>query len=92
MERMTDPYMKKTEELLREGKAMLERRSVSMRAATPAFSALARRRKLMEIEARYAEVTRHFDRLRAAGTEGIAELKIGLEKAWEAFRVEIGWK
>jgi len=89
---MMDPYMKKTEGLLREGKAMLERRSASMRASAPAFSALSRRRKLMNAEARYAEVSRRFDQLRSAGTEGIADLKVGLEKAWEAFRSEIGWK
>ncbi|HVI22697.1 MAG TPA: hypothetical protein VM691_04390 [Myxococcales bacterium] len=84
--------MKKTEAMLREGKAMLEKRSAAMRASAPAFSALARRRKLMDAEARYAEVSRRFEQLRAGATEGIADLKVGLEKAWEAFRAEIGWK
>jgi hypothetical protein len=86
-----DPYMRKTEELLSQGKAKLEKLSVTMRAAAPAFSALARRRKLMNVEARYAEVARRFEMLQAAGTEGIADLKVGLEKAWDAFRLEIGW-
>ena len=89
---MMDPYMKKTEALLREGKAILDRRSVSMRASAPEFSALARRRKLMDAEARYADVSRRFEQLRSAGTEGIADLKVGLEKAWQAFRSEIDWK
>ena len=87
-----DPYMTKTEALLRQGKARLDRLSVSMRAPAPAFSALARRRKLMKFEARYADVTRRFELLRAAGTEGVADLKVGLEKAWDAFQSEIGWK
>ena len=87
-----NPYMAKTEELLREGKAMLDRRSTVMRAATPAFSAVARRRKLMKLEARFAEVSRRFELLRTAGTDGIADLKVGLEKAFDAFRSEMGWK
>src|SRR5437870_621815 len=87
-----DPYMTKTEALLRQGKARLESMSVTMRAAAPAFSALVRRRKMMNFEARYAEVSRRFELLRAAGTEGVADLKVGLEKAWDAFQSEIGWK
>ena len=87
-----DPYMAKTEALLRQGKARLDNLSVSMRASAPAFSALARRRRLLTFEARYADVSRRFELLRAAGTEGIADLKVGLEKAWDAFRSEIGWK
>jgi hypothetical protein len=62
-----------------------------MHAAAPSYSALARRRKMMNFEARYADVTRRFELLRAAGTERIADLKVGLEKSWEAFRSEIGW-
>ena len=87
-----DPYMTKTEGLLRQGRAKLDGLSVRMRAAAPAFSALVRRRKLMNFEARYAEVSRRFELLRAAGTEGIADLKVGLEKALDAFQSEIGWK
>jgi len=87
-----DPYMTKTEALLRQGKARLESMSVTMRAAAPAFSALVRRRKMMNFEARYAEVSRRFELLRAAGTEGVADLKVGLEKAWDAFQSEIAWK
>ena len=87
-----DPYMTKTEALLRQGKARLDSLSVTMRAAAPAFSTLVRRRKLMNFEARYAEVSRRFELLRAAGTEGVADLKVGLEKAWDAFQSEIGWK
>jgi hypothetical protein len=89
---MMDPYMVKTEGMLRDGKIVLERRSVAMRASAPAFSAVARRRKLMNAEARYADVCRRFEQLRTARMEHIAEVKIGLEKAWEAFRSELGWK
>jgi hypothetical protein len=86
-----DPYMTKTEALVREGKARLEKLSMSMRASAPAFSALARRRKLMNFEARYAEVSRRFELLRTAGTAGVADLQVGLEKALDSFRSEIGW-
>jgi hypothetical protein len=89
---MMDPYMTKTEALLRQGKVRLETLSVRMQAAAPAFSALARRRKLMNLEARYADVSRRFEMLRAAGTAGVADLKVGLEKALETFQSQIGWK
>jgi len=84
--------MRKTEALLSEGKVRLEKLAVTMRAAAPAYSALARRRRLMNVEARYADVARRYEMLRAAGTEGIADLKVGLEKAWDAFRLEVGWR
>ena len=87
-----DPYMAKTEALLRQGRARLDWLAAPMRATTPAFSAQARRKKLMKYEARYTDVVRRFDSLRTAGNEGVADLKVGLEKAWEAFRAEIGWK
>jgi hypothetical protein len=87
-----DPYMKKMEALIREGKGRLDRLSVSMRDPAPSISALDRRRKLREFEARYAEVSRHFEQLRSAGSEGLADLKVGLEKALDAFRLEIDWK
>jgi len=87
-----DPYMAKTHAMLLEGKTLLDRRSVALRASAPAFSALARRRKLMHLEARYADVSRRFEVLRAGRTEGIADLKVGLEKSWDAFRSEMGWK
>ncbi|MCA1825520.1 MAG: hypothetical protein LC689_01100 [Myxococcales bacterium] len=84
--------MAKTEALLREGRALLDRRSVSLRALTPEFSAVTRRRKLMHLEARYADVSRRFEMLRGTGVASIADAKVGLEKAWNAFRSEIGWK
>ncbi len=84
--------MTKTAELLREGKGRLDRLSTVLRASAPEFSVLQRRRRLQRAEARYAEVSRQFDQLRAAGTEGIADLKVALEKAWAAFTAEIGWK
>ena len=87
-----DPYMRKMESLLTEGKARLDRLAVSLRSPAPSFSALARRRKLIAFEARYADVSRRFELLRGAGGEGVAELKIGLEKAWDAFQLELGWK
>ena len=86
-----DPYMTKTEALLRQGRARLDSLSVRMRAAAPAFSAVARRRKLMNLEARFAEVSRRFEMLRTAGTGSVADLKVALEKAFDTFRSEIGW-
>ena len=85
-----DPYMQKTEALLREGRGRLDRRSMAMRSPAPEFSVLARRRKLMKCEARYSELNRHFELLRSAGTEGLADLKLRLEKACDAFRIEMG--
>jgi hypothetical protein len=85
-----DPYMTKTDALVRQGKMRLDRVSVAMRSSAPTFSATVRRRKLMNLEARYAEVSRRFELLRTAGTEGIADLKVGLEKALDAFESEIG--
>ena len=85
-----NPYMTNTEGLLREAKRKLDHFAVSMTASAPAHSALARRRRLSRLEARYAEVSRRFEQLRAAGTEGIADLKVALEKSLDAFRIEIG--
>ena len=87
-----DPYMTKTEALLRQGRARLDGLSARMRAAAPAFSELVRRRKVMNFEAQFAEVSRRFELLRAAGTEGVADLKVGLEKALDAFQADIGWR
>jgi len=84
--------MAKTEALLREARGMLDRRSRALRAVTPEFSALTRRRKLMHLEALYADVSRRFDMLRDTGLESIADAKVALEKSWDAFKTEIGWK
>ena len=84
--------MTKTAELLREGRGRLDRLSIVLRSSAPEFSVLERRRRLKNAEARYADVSRRFEQLRAAGTEGIADLKVALEKAWAAFTAEIGWK
>jgi hypothetical protein len=83
-----NPYMITTEVLLREAKRKLDLLSTTMSAAAPEHSALARKRKLSRIEARYADVSRRFEQLRAAGTEGIADLKVGLEKAFAAAEQE----
>ena len=80
-----DLYMVKTEALLREGKARLH----GLRAKAEKAGAGARAdadRKIAELEASYADVTRRFEQLQAAGTKGVADLKVGLEKAWDAFR------
>lgn len=82
--------MTKTAELLREGKGKLDRLSAVLRSPAPEFSVLERRRRLKKAEARYADVSRRFEQLRAAGSEGIADLKVALEKAWAAFAAEIG--
>ena len=87
-----DPYMAKTQGLLREGRALLDRRSLSLSALTPEFSAMARRRQLIRLLARYADVSRRFEMLRDTEVDNIADAKVGLEKSWEAFQTEIGWK
>ena len=84
--------MVKTSELLREGKGKLDRLTTLLRSPAPEFSVLERRRRAHRIEARYAEVSRRFEELRAAGTEGIADLKVALEKAWNASQAELGTK
>ncbi len=80
---MKDRYILKTELMLREGKARLNR----LRAAAEkdGVARLDARRSLNELEARFAEVNRHFEALQAPGVKGIADIKVGLEKAWQAF-------
>jgi hypothetical protein len=84
--------MTKTEALLRQGRTKLDVISAKMRSSAPEFSALARRRKLLNLEARFKDVNQRFEMLRTAGTVGIADLKVGLEKAFDAFCLDIGWK
>jgi hypothetical protein len=84
--------MKKVDELVRQGKAVLESRVARMMSAVPSHSALARRRTLMNWKTRYAEMHRRFELLRGADTANTADLKVALEKAIDAFRAEIGWK
>jgi hypothetical protein len=83
--------MRKTEALLRDGRARLD--GMRTRARNSAAEERASvEGKLKEFEARYADVSRRFEQLRAAGTVGVAELKIGLEKAWDAFSSGIARK
>lgn len=89
---MMDPYLRKAEELVRQGKAVLDGRAPGMLAGAPSYSFSARRRKLMNCQTRYAEMHRRFDQLLGADTANTTDLKVALEKAIEAFRVEIGWK
>jgi hypothetical protein len=84
--------MWKTEALLREGRAKLDLVSARMLSPAPSHSVLARRRKLMNFEKRYAEVTHRFELLRESGAAGATDLKAGLERAWDAFKVEIKWE
>ena len=78
-----DLYMTKTEALLREGRATLA--GLRARAASAGARAVAER-KLRELEARYADAARCFEELQGNGVKGIADLKVRLEKSWEAFR------
>jgi hypothetical protein len=87
-----DPYMKRADELVRQGKAVLESRAARMLAAAPSHSVSERRRKLMNWKTRYGEVHRRFEMLRGADTANTADLKVALEKAIDTFRAEIGWK
>ena len=84
------PYLEKAEALLREGRSRLDRMSVVWRSPAPAFSALARRRKLTRHETKFSELNRLFETLRLAGNDGVTDLRIRLEHACEAFRVEMG--
>lgn len=84
--------MVKTSELLREGKGKLDRLTAGLRTPTPGSSAAERRLRAQRAEARYAEARQHFEELRAAGTVGIADLKVKLEKAWDAFQAELAAK
>jgi hypothetical protein len=84
-----NPYMKKTEAQLRGGRAKLD--GLWAKAEKAGHQArLEAGRKLKLLEARYADVKRRFEKLQAAGTAGIADLKVGLEKALDAFGAAIG--
>jgi hypothetical protein len=87
-----DPYMNKTASLLREGKGKLDRLSTVLRSPAPEVTVLARRRRLLKAQTHYADVSRYFEQLRAGATEGIADLKVAMEKAWESFESEIAEK
>ena len=83
-----DLYMVKTEALLNEGKATLAR----LRAGTEKAGAEARveaERRLGELEERYAVAARCFEQLQQVGIQGVADLKVTLEKAWDAFRAGV---
>ena len=84
-----DPYMNKTASLLREGKGKLDRLSTVLRSPAPEGTVLARRRRLLKAQTHYADVNRYFEQLRGGATEGIADLKVALEKAWDSFQSEV---
>src|ERR1700682_978148 len=82
-----DPYVAKMEAELGEWKAKLD--ALKGRAAKASAEARSEVQKKVEaFEARYADVSRRFDDLRAAGAGRVADIKVGLEKAWDAFRSE----
>ena len=87
-----DPYMNKTASLLREGKGKLVHLSSIVRSPAPGSTVLARRRRLLKAHSHYADVSRYFEQLRAGPTEGIADLKVALEKAWDAFEAQVSYK
>ena len=97
---MMDPYMTKTEAELRKGRAMLDGLRARLDKAGAASQVEGERksiridayRKVKSLETRYSEASHFFARLCVDGVEGVADLKVGLEKAWDAFRAEIGWK
>lgn len=91
MNDMMDPYMKRADELVRQGKAVLESRAARVLASAPGRSFSAHRRTVINWKARYAEMHRRFDLLRGAETADTAALKVALEKAIDAFRADIGW-
>src|SRR5260370_15775245 len=86
-----DPYVAKMEAELNEWKAKLE--ALKRRAAKDSDEARSEVQRTVEaFEARYADVSRRFDDLRAAGAGRVADIKVGLEKAWDAFRSEFDRK
>jgi Skp family chaperone for outer membrane proteins len=86
-----DPYVAKMEAELNEWKAKLD--ALKGRAAKASTEARTDVQKKVEaFEARYADVSRRFEELRAAGNGRIADIKVGLEKAWDAFRSEFDRK
>jgi hypothetical protein len=87
-----DPYMKKTASLLREGKGKLDRLSTVLLSPAPESIVMARRGRLLKARSHYAEVNRYFEQLRGGTTDGIADLKVALEKAWESFQAEVSAK
>jgi hypothetical protein len=87
-----DRYLTETEAVLRQGRDRLDVLAVRMSSAAPVFSVLARRRKLANLEARFAAVTHSFELLRASGAERSPGLVVALEKSLEKFQFEIGWK
>lgn len=89
---MTDRYLTETEAVLRQGRGKLDAISARMSSAAPVFSVLARRRKLANLEARFASVTHSFELLRASGSERSPNLVVALEKSLEQFQFAIGWK
>ena len=98
--RTLDPYMAKTEAELRKGRAMLDGLRAKLDKAGAEAQVEAERkhsrldayRKVKALEARFADVSRLFAQLRAGGAEGVPDLKVALEKAWDAFQAGIGWK
>ena len=62
---MLDPYMTKIEAQIRDNRQRFDRSSVAMRASAPHYSALERRRRLKNLEVRFADVSRRFEQLRA---------------------------
>jgi hypothetical protein len=83
-----DPYLKKTASLLREGKGRLDRLSTVLSAA-PESTVRARRGRLLKARSHYADASRYFEQLRGGATEGIADLKVALEKAWDSFEADV---
>jgi hypothetical protein len=82
-----DPYVAKMEAELNEWKAKLD--ALKGKAAKASAEARSEVQKKVEaFEVRYADVSRRFDELRAAGAGRVADIKVGLEKAWDAFRSE----
>lgn len=84
--------MKKTEGMLRQGRARLDglRARTGTAGSEPRVVRIEGRWKIQELESRYAEVSRRFLQLQAAGGHGVADLKVGLEKAWDAFQSQLG--
>jgi hypothetical protein len=87
-----DPYMAKTDGLLRQGRARLDRlrAKVEKTGAGANVVHIDEFRRIRGLEIRYAGLGHMFDQLRAPGAQGVADLKVRLEKAWDAFQFRLG--
>ncbi len=83
----TDPYVAAMETQLREWQARLDALKARAEKAT-VEGRIDAHKQIKSFDARFVDVRRRFDELRAAGADRAADIKVGLEKALDAFKSE----